>query len=204
MTEQLRLPLSLHVLGYKDWKRNETSFLYSGTSQSQFLIFSEMFNSKILLSLQERGNKIIHRVLPKHLKGESGKIWSSSPSSFWQICFMSINFHWNAPLNFSILNFSSFLAHIILFIRFNLLLYLGVFVIQNITQNRNTYFYVFQSSTEMASYYQTILKRGKNEQKIDFYKNERIGVVPLKDRQKYLLENLKWSSMVIIFWEDAR
>ena len=43
----------------------------------------------------------------------------------------------------------------------------------------------------MASYYQTILKRGKNEQKIDSYKNERIGVVPLKDRQKCLLENLK-------------
>ena len=63
--------------------------------------------------------------------------------------------------------------------------------IQNITQNRNTYFYVFQNSTEMASYYQTILKRGKNEQKIDSYKNERIGVVPLKDRQKCLLENLK-------------
>lgn len=131
MTEQITLPLSLHVLGYKDWKMNEISFLYSGTSQSQFLTFSEVLkmlpaNSKILLSLQERGNMIIHRVLPKHSRRESGKIWASSPSSFWQICFMSVNFHWNAPLNFSILNFSSFLAHVFLFIRFNLLLYLGV------------------------------------------------------------------------------
>lgn len=31
------------MLGYENWKMNERNFLYSGTSQSQFLISSVMF-----------------------------------------------------------------------------------------------------------------------------------------------------------------
>lgn len=34
---------SYYMLEYDNWKRNETRFLYSRTSQSQFLISSEMF-----------------------------------------------------------------------------------------------------------------------------------------------------------------
>lgn len=106
---------SYYMLEYDNWKMNETRFLFSRTSQSQFLISSEMFkrsstNWKKKFHYLLRKN--IHRIVPKCWKGRE---WTGSPAPlFWQISFMSITFCWNASPAFSIFYFSFFSAYILL------------------------------------------------------------------------------------------